>query len=280
MKPMTAVITRWLDEEADPWQSCRTTDGAFRTTVAPYYFGDEGHCMLVTAVTGTSFESKYMVGGHIWPRHKPSGLKKFGLNPAQIDSPRNGLVLLKSVEEAFDQKRFCFVYNMNGFAVKVLDPQLSDEDVALKNIHNRKIEGVVQYLGRNLVYKDLDTKNLDLPAPVDGVQAVPFRRLLSEHATQALAAAVRSGWIAQAESDEFVGYNDLSGAVSRASGYALSVSHRDDLESDVDKLDAPEVREIEGTCDVCDCEPAIILCHHCAETQYCAECAAKECSHV
>ena len=97
-----------------------------------YYELDGPYCMI----TGMSTELKT---AHIWPasqRTHPS-LVKLGLTEMDVDSARNGLLLLAGIEEAFDRKDICFLYNFlnesesfpGKLMIRVLNPTLKDEEI-------------------------------------------------------------------------------------------------------------------------------------------------------
>lgn len=82
-------------------------------------------------VTGISGKLK---AAHIWPwaQSKHPSLAKLKILETDIDSPQNGLLLLATIEAAFDRKDICFLYNpfkvsesFNGkFMLRVLNPAL------------------------------------------------------------------------------------------------------------------------------------------------------------
>lgn len=64
---------------------------------------------------------------HIWP-HRMLGrhLDKFGLSEEDVNNERNTMLLAPAIEEAFDKRRICFIYNPIAAKIqlKVLDPEL------------------------------------------------------------------------------------------------------------------------------------------------------------
>jgi hypothetical protein len=74
------------------------------------------------------FARDKVIASHIWKLSTGGdGLLEFGLHPMDLDSTRNGLLLCKSIEEAFDVKDVCFlidrIHSANIF-IKVLNPFL------------------------------------------------------------------------------------------------------------------------------------------------------------
>ena len=93
------------------------------------------------------------------------GLRDFGLQPKDVNDPQNSLILAKPVEEAFDFKRICFVYN--GLTHKL----------------------VCRVLYPCLASTGWDGMCLNLPP-----HRWPFRRILSWHCICAIKNAVDLGW--------------------------------------------------------------------------------------
>ncbi len=123
---------------------------------------------------------KQLCAAHIWPYCTHGhGLERFGLSRLDVNSPRNGLMLFKVIEEAFDAKRCAFVYDgdADAFTFMVLDPAL--------------LTGTVHAQHK---FGDFDGAALQLPSPRDGRAAVPFRRLLVWHLSQALQTALDRRW--------------------------------------------------------------------------------------
>ena len=90
-------------------------------------------------------------------------------------SAKNGLMLVKAVERAFDRRRFCFVATSmkNEFKLQILDPQLLAERIAAGGEY----------------FRDFDQKILNLRLHA------PSFTLLAKHASSALRKAERLKWI-------------------------------------------------------------------------------------
>ncbi len=58
-------------------------------------------------------DAAVLTAAHIWPTRQAQSpfLKAFRLTEEDVDSPRNGLLLLSAIEQAFDRKQLCFIHN-------------------------------------------------------------------------------------------------------------------------------------------------------------------------
>jgi len=124
-----------------------------------------------------------------------SGLAKFGLRREDLHSPRNGLLLYEKIEEAFDVKKLCFLYDpfKRLLLLFVLDPALNGQTVV-----------------GGIKFQDIHCTPLRIPSG-----KLPFLRILNFHARVAFANAKRNGWIA--DSVEVYDYFDLSDKSARVS---------------------------------------------------------------
>jgi hypothetical protein len=133
---------------------------------------------------------------------KGRGLPKFGLSIADLNNPRNGLLMLKDIENAFDRKQLCFLYQPFGetaeriFLVKVLDPDIKQMTIT----------------GTTKNFTDIDMTHLQVPK-----NRIPYRRLLSFHARCSFHHAKEIGWIQAHES--FDEYFDISETASAPDTY-------------------------------------------------------------
>ena len=112
-----------------------------------------------------------VTAAHLFPkRHADIFYSTLGLDASKIDSVRNGLLLCRSIENAFDRQRVCFIYNaLEGkFIFRVLDPALLTE----------RAEPSAK------TFKELNNEPLRLPG-----EKMPYRRVLGLHAREALAHA-------------------------------------------------------------------------------------------
>jgi hypothetical protein len=167
----------------DPWRDILSNSSRertrFRKSVLEYYCGDEKAvpCCMVSGLTGQG--EKGITAAHIWPIvSRGRGLDRFGLTRQDVHDARNGLLLLRTVEKAFDAKRagfFCGAKSEPVFVV--LDPTLMNETVK-----------------DSLKFRDLMNKRLKLPDYAQSESHYPRRRLLAWHFSRVLREAHRLGW--------------------------------------------------------------------------------------
>ena len=191
----------------NPWagissQSSRL-EKEFRVKVVEYYHG-QNDALAACMVSGFQVTGdKGVHAAHIWPRHTHGrGLDKFGLEDAFVWEPRNGLLLLSTVERSFDHQRAGFFFNGQTFVFIVLDPKLMSETV------------------RDAVkFSELHEKPLHLPH--NPTNPFPCRRLLVWHFTQALENALVNKWQTEAEVAKFVAF---VGATEKVDAWLRGVS--------------------------------------------------------
>jgi hypothetical protein len=81
----------------------------FRRDMVEHYKLGHAKCMI-TGVYGRH----RLTAAHIWPKgqtENPKLEKVKALPPDFEDSYRNGLILLRPLEKAYDKKQLCFMYN-------------------------------------------------------------------------------------------------------------------------------------------------------------------------
>jgi hypothetical protein len=170
-----AILLR--KRELVPWesQSKRTCsdarDPAFKKALVAFYNRrdpqEPGN--LFCQVLNRSYPSEDVIGAHIW-KHATGGhhLDAFGLRAENVDSPRNGLLLARGIEQAFDKQQVCFLYDMfkKEIFLHVIDQSLNDQLVHPSTTRR---------------FRDVD--NAVLQCPPD---CLPYRRLLAWHAIWAL----------------------------------------------------------------------------------------------
>jgi hypothetical protein len=112
-------------------------------------------------------------------------LPYFGIDDTEIDNPRNGMLMYRPIEQAFDRKQLCFIYNPfnQAFVVKVLKPDLLREEL----------------------FQDIDGKSLRFPP-----DRCPYRRILSMHAKFSFSKAYKKQWITEDVVGNFRPYFELS----------------------------------------------------------------------
>ena len=155
----------------------------FRSKVVCLHYGscEQPAACMVSGVTLSG--EKGVSGAHIWPAISHGrGLSKFGLSTASVHDARNGLLLLKVIEEAFDMCRVAIEVTVDdAFVFRVMDPALESSTVY----------GLT-------TFGQLNGRALAFPG-----QQRPFRRLLMWHLSFAVDKALQSGWRSEAELERF-----------------------------------------------------------------------------
>lgn len=108
----------------------------------------------------------------------------YGLSPLEIDNPRNGVLMLDSIEKAFDHLDVCFLYNAltQELTLKVMNPAFLSRRI----LPNSAVE--------LSSFADIDGNVLQC-----GAGALPYRRVLSVHTKFAFSRALSMGWIANTQ---------------------------------------------------------------------------------
>jgi hypothetical protein len=148
--------------------------------------------------TGQWLRKDKVIAGHIWmSKMHGRGLAKFNLAPFDCTSERNGLLVVKGIEAAFDKKHLCLIYNSfrKFFSFYVLNPNIKDT--------------VIPDTNPPMKFSDIHSTRLRHP---DG--KIPFRRLLSFHAKCSFQCALRKEWISDAEFNRYEPYHTLSDGAS------------------------------------------------------------------
>jgi hypothetical protein len=170
------LLDPWKDLPSDSSRERKT----FRKKVLSYYCGpdeDAAPCCMVTRLAAGG--DKCVFAAHIWPFSRGGrGLERFGLSPQDANEARNGLLLLRTVEKAFDAKRAGFFCGaQSGPVFVVLDPALMEETV----------QG-------NCTFSQLTESELVMPEHAVAHRHYPRRRLLAWHFSQAMREAQSRGW--------------------------------------------------------------------------------------
>jgi hypothetical protein len=162
----------------NPWErdSARTTGSQrspeFREKVIKYYkritnSRKQVKCQVLDVLIPFEQAKVNIVATHIWKAStRGKGLHDFGLQPIEVNSPRNGLFITKGIEEAFDNQQVCFLYNtlQHVLVLWVADSAIMTETVK-GSAPRRTFADVHQH---PLLCPDHDH--------------LPYRRLLSWHA--------------------------------------------------------------------------------------------------
>ena len=169
----------------------------FKSAFTEYYNCSAPATDVYCMVTHHIFPNHEVCGSHI-VKHTTQGVTMplYGLFMLDIDSPRNGFLALKSIEEAFDKKEVCFLCDPTSqtLNMKVLNPILMNKKLRPKDPLCTRL------------FANVDGAVLRLPAGV-----FPFRRCLSMHAKLSFSMALSFKWIVS--SDHLDTYFTLSESV-------------------------------------------------------------------
>jgi len=186
----------------NPWdrdsKRTKVRDPLFKRRLVEFYDckDKDDSSKLFCQVLGRSYGSENVIGSHIWKHEtKGEGLDDFGIASTEIDSVRNGLILCKGIEEAFDCLRVCFLYDFTkqALVLHVADPCLMDQIIVPSS---------------SRTFRQIDGHELRCPK-----DKLPYRRLLSWHAYCVLEKFNKLG--------DFKPFHRLSGAEK---GYAFPES--------------------------------------------------------
>jgi hypothetical protein len=128
--------TRRLRRALDCWVSNNRTQvesADFKRAVIDFYQRRE----VTDSATDTIISARCMISGgvhnyadlcpaHLVKHCKPELMTLYGLSQRNVDHPRNGILILKELELAFDRKTVCFLRNpiTGELILRVLDPSL------------------------------------------------------------------------------------------------------------------------------------------------------------
>lgn len=147
----------------------------------------------------------HVKASHIWKSAtRGRGLEMFNLSPDALNDYRNGLLIAAGIEEAFDSKRLCFVYDITTkrILVHVLDPALLVDPTTLQGPAR---DAVMASRHLNIPFREIHGRPLLHPP-----NKSPFHRILSFHAKCSFYQAKLSKWITDEQYDEFRDYWRLS----------------------------------------------------------------------
>ena len=147
-------------------------------------------CMLLNRL----FPYAYVIGAHLLKREWGDMSKELA-DVDDVEDPRNGLLLYKPLEWAFDTSRLAFTWDeaTSRFVAHLLDGHLANVKLVekakelLKDRYRRSEDA--DELGE-MCFSDVDGLPLVLP-----VGFLPFRRCLCLHANLAREEALRNAWL-------------------------------------------------------------------------------------
>ena len=139
---------------------------------------------------------KIVSASHIFPAYtRGKELDEYNLEENDLWNPRNGLLLYKTIEVAFDRMECCFLYLPfdQSIHIKILNPALLSQRV-WQDKHVSQIPPNHQ----SLTFQDIDDQKLQLPK-----DRYPYRRILHLHAKFSVKRAVKQSWMTQVQSESF-----------------------------------------------------------------------------
>lgn len=196
----------------------------FKKALLKYYFNIQKKVVHIKCmVSGIFFPSNVVIAGHLF-KFCWAEFCDDRLGFSNIDNPRNGLLMFKPFEYAFDNSHVCFHYDsdMEMFKLKILLPDLKkmtireyiksekeiDESSLLKSRdewiteldkigENSETASAVDELLAILDRPFADFEGLPVLSGLDGKKC--FGRCLSFQASAAQHLALKKGWIAADE---------------------------------------------------------------------------------
>lgn len=192
--PTKKLLNLVIAELLDPWEKIHsetesTIEAAEQKNLEPvssFYGIQKKACMVLGRVTHCKIKC-----AHIWPRWtRGNGLEAFDLNNADLNNPRNFLRLHRAIERAFDRKRLVIAPETLGsggeltLKIVILDPSLHSESLEYNN-----------------ATEPFSTINNKLFSHVFVPNKMPYTRLLSNHAVQAMDKAKMLGWIPEDDAE-------------------------------------------------------------------------------
>lgn len=203
------VVKRLRDdavEKADIWTNTKRTieeQEAFKAELIGYYQrGDSQNPNVLTCmVLNRPFDRRFVIASHIWKSStRGKGLEMFNLTPDALNDPRNGILVAKGIEEAFDNKHLCFIWDASRerFIVKLLNPGLRHKFIDPSN---------------STKFHEIHGRPLLTPRG-----RYPFRRIVGFHAKCAYRNARLVKWITEEEFSQFEDYSLLSEGAAIPSG--------------------------------------------------------------
>jgi len=203
LEPLSNAVMSLIAELMDPWENIRTNSSSINDVNAPsavqicqFYSISAQYCMILGAFPRTT-GSANVQRAHIWPNHTAGkGLDIFGLEPEDLCSPRNYMMMQAELEYLFDRKKFILVptFSPGGttFRLVVLYSALLSSDLEI-NTHSKNGPGAV------IPWTDLHNKPISHVFTEGASQ--PFMRLLAQHTFAALKKAKSRGGVTFSDSD-------------------------------------------------------------------------------
>jgi len=139
--PVVQQVAEGIRRDLDPWgsPSNRTTSEQtdWKEKLKQYYerHAKKQPAMIKCMITNEALPSSEVKASHIWKRSTNGrGLKSFKLSASDVSTTRNGLLLSKAIEEAFDVKEVCFIRNALVDPAKLLLLVLNRDGLYTKTV--------------------------------------------------------------------------------------------------------------------------------------------------
>ena len=191
LEPVLKEVSNQKRIRMDNWTTGKRTveeSATFKQSLVDYYQrqGVVDSSRIRCMILDIELPGSAVRGAHIWKSFtNGEGLEDFCLKRCDVSTARNGFLLANRIEEYFDRKFLCFLY----------DP-LGDRGIFLKVLHPEKLAEEVAPGHSNLTFADIDGRPLLFPVvredePFRG----PFRRILSFHARRSYLNAQYNAWL-------------------------------------------------------------------------------------
>ena len=184
LRIVTHEIVKIVEKDADPYHVAASSnhDPAFKESLVAHFKS------AACRVTG-ELDRNFVVAAHIIPAKSPDAhFEEVGLTPADKNDPKNGLMLAKGIEQAFDTKRACFLPHPLYKGVLVFTV-LDKVGLATTPLFPRyKRRG-----GKVIVASEMVGDFDNFPLNVE--PGTVWTRSLSRHAFFAFRTAKKKGWI-------------------------------------------------------------------------------------
>ena len=183
LRIVTHEIVKIVEKDSDPYYVAASSnrDPAFRESLVAHFKS--------AACTVTGVSNRHVVAAHIIPARSPDAhFEEVGLTPADKNDPKNGLMLVKGIEEAFDMKRACFLPHPihGGVLVFTVLDKVGLATTPLFPSYNGR--------GGKVVVATKMVGGFD-NVPLNVERGMLWTRSLSRHAYFAFRTAKKKGWI-------------------------------------------------------------------------------------
>lgn len=121
----------------DCWSITKRTKverAEFRAAITEYYNcldpAQQNH--YICMVLHQSFHHDKTTASHIYKHADAKNLDAFGIDPLDVNDPRNGFLLATPIERQFDAKHLCFLYDPfnQQLRLRILNPSLFEHPIS------------------------------------------------------------------------------------------------------------------------------------------------------